>query len=223
MLSLMDSGTSLPSPWTAVWASLIPVALLLGVTIFSYSLAPEGTNHNVLLLAVIPAFAAVTHGLMLRSLRAFDLQLRTVLPAALVFFVARSESLQHGLADLTGEPVVLGQFVGVSADAEGLLFWSGKDKDLPITVVDWNEVRSVSIGGTPIDMSERTALVSIVRQLGWNRLGYFAVPAITLDLHRSGENVSMPLALYSARTGYPSSRGDFALTVTSFLHLRAAA
>ena len=206
-----------------MWVSLIPVGLLLGLTGISYSFAPEGTNHNVLFLALIPGFAVVTHGLMLRSLRAFDLRLRTVLPGALVFFVARSESLQHGLADLTGEPVVLGQFVGVSADSEGLLFWSEKNKGLPITVVDWNEVGAVSIGGTPIDLSERMALVSIVRQLGWNRLGYFAVPAITLDLHRGGENVSMPLALYSARTGYPASRDDFALTVTSFLHLRAAA
>lgn len=223
MLIVMESGTSLPSPWTAVWASLVPVALLLGITIVSYSFSPEGTNHNVLFLALIPGFAAVTYGLMLRSLRAFDLRLRTVSPGALVFFVARSGSLQHGLADLTGEPVVLGQFVGVSADAEGLLFWSAKNKGLPITVIDWTEVRSVSIGGTPIDMSERTALVSIVRQLGWNRLGFISVPAITLDLHRGGENVSMPLALYSARTGYPTSRADFALTVTSFLHLRAAA
>ncbi|MFC5929730.1 hypothetical protein D6T64_03665 [Cryobacterium melibiosiphilum] len=219
----MESGTSLPSPWTAVWVSLIPVALLLGLTVISYSFAPEGTNHNVLFLALIPGFAVVTYVLMLRSLRAFDLRLRTVLPGALVFFVARSEALQHGLADLTGEPVALGQFVGVSADAEGLLFWSGKNKGLPITVVDWTELRAVSIGGTPIDMSEHMALVSIVRQLGWNKLGYFGVPAITLDLHRGGENVSLPLALYSARTGYPASRTDFALTVTSFLHLRAEA
>ena len=219
----MESSTSLPSPWTAVWVSLIPVGLLLGLTVVSYSFAPAGTNHNVLFLALIPGFAAVTHGLMLRSLRAFDRQLRTVLPGALVFFVARSEALQHGLADLTGEPVVLGQFVGVSADTEGLLFWSGKNKGLPITVVDWSEVGAVSIGGTPIDMGERLALVSIVRQLGWNKLGYFGVPAISLELHRGGETVSLPLAVYSARTGYPSSREDFALTVTSFLHLRAAA
>lgn len=223
MLTYMESGTPLPSPWTAVWVSLIPVSLLLALTVFSYSLAPEGTNHNVLFLALIPGFAVVTHVLLLRSIRAFETQLRTALPGALVFFVARSEPLQRGLTDLTGEPVALGQFVGVTADAEGLLFWSAKNKGLPITVFDWDEVRAVSIGGTPIDMSERMALVSIVRQLGWNKLGFFAVPAITLDVTRNGENVSLPLALYSARSGYPASRVDFAMIVTSFLHLRAEA
>ncbi|TFD47202.1 hypothetical protein E3T55_15670 [Cryobacterium frigoriphilum] len=219
----MESGTPLPSPWTAVWVSLIPVGLLLGLTVISYSFAPEGTNHNVLFLALIPGFAVVTHMLLLRSIRAFELQLRTALPGALIFFVARSEPLQRGLADLTGDAVVLGQFVGVTADEEGLLFWSAKNKGLPITVFDWDEVVSVSIGGTPIDMSEHMALVSVVRQFGWSRLGYFGVPAITLTLHRNGQNVALPLALYSPRSGYPASRADFALTVTSFLHLRAAA
>lgn len=206
-----------------MWVSLIPVGLLLGLTLVSYSFAPAGSSHNVLFLALIPGFAAFGHLLMVRSMRAFDLQLRTALPGALVFFVARSEPLQRGLTDLTGEPVALGQFVGVTADEEGLLFWSAKNTGLPITVFDWDELSAVSIGGTPIDLSERMALVSVVRQFGWSRLGYFAVPAITLTLHRDDQNVALPLALYSPRTGYPASRAGFALTVTSFLHLRAEA
>jgi len=202
--------------------SIIPVGFLLALTVVSYSFAPAGSSHSVLFLAVIPGFAIITYMLSVRSIRTFEAQLRTALPGALVFFVARSAPLQHGLATLTGDDVVLGQFVGITADEEGLLFWNAKNKGLPITVFDWAEVTAVSIGGTPIDMSERMALVSIVRQLGWNKLGYFGVSALTLVLHRNGENVTLPLALYSARTGYPSSRIDFAHTVTSFLRLRAA-
>ncbi|MFO7690288.1 MAG: hypothetical protein R6W83_07000 [Cryobacterium sp.] len=218
----MNPNAKLPSPGTAALLTLGSLALILAGFAFGYLSNPAAERGSPLFLLIVPLPTVIGFFIAVRGIRAFERGVTESHAGAMVFFAARTEPLHLALtAPTTEKGAWAGRHIGVSVDDQGLFLWSPKNTQVPMVTFDWNDVLSVDIGGTPIDMAERIPFAAIIRQFGWRKLGIVAVPALTIVVRRGSSTVTLPLALYSARTAYPTSRQEFAAIVTNFLKLRS--
>ena len=218
----MTPSAKLPAPGTAALLTLASLGLVLAGFTFGYLSNPVAERGSPLFLLIVPVPTLVGFIITSRSIRAFERSLTESHAGAMVFFAVRTAPLHLALtAPTTEKGAWTGRFIGISVDDQGLFLWSPKNKEIPMVSFDWNDVLSVDIGGTPIDMAERIPFAVIIRQFGWRKLGIVSVPALTIVVRRGSTTLTLPLALYSARSGYPASRQEFAAIVTNFLQLRS--
>ena len=216
----MTSEDPLPAPSRALWLTLGLSAIFPLVGIVAYFSTPPGDQGMALLIALVPAPVVLIYVLSLRSIRKLDARVRRDNPGALVFPIAQTADIQRAIITLPGGPASkIVQYVGVSIDAEGVMLWMN-GRLAPVAILEWSDVTAVTVGGAPVDHAQGVQLVTQARRAGWENLGQVRVPAIQITATHHGQAVLLPLTIYSARTGYPASRSEFAVAATSVLRLK---
>lgn len=216
----MTSNDPLPAPSRALWITFAVAALFPVAGAVAYFSTRPGEHGAALVVALAPTPILVVYLLSLRSIRALQRRVLIADPGALVFPVAHTDDLRLAIELLPGaKTALIVQYVGVSANENGVKLWTNGRRE-PVAVVPWSEVSAVTVGGSPVDHAHGVRFVEPARRAGWASLGQLRVAAIQVHLVHGGKALSLPLAVYSARSGYPASRPDFAIIATTFLWLR---
>jgi hypothetical protein len=218
----VTSPEPLPAPSRALWITVVLLALFPITGAIAYVTTPPGEHGAALFIALVPVPILLIYVLSLRSIRILDRRTRAAHPDGLVFPVAMTAEIRAVVDLLPGAAAPhLVQYAGVSVDTDGVMLWMN-GRPAPVAVLRWADVTSVDVGGSPVDVAQGNVYVKAVRSAGWESLGRLRVAAIQISGRYRGTPFTLPLTLYSPRTGYPVSRAEFAIVASSLLALKAS-
>ncbi|MFC5931121.1 hypothetical protein [Cryobacterium melibiosiphilum] len=203
----LDTGERsgpLPEPSVALWVTMCGLVLVLAASVVASVQVSGAAQTAGIVLAAFVALMGIVYWASVASIRRLVNQLEARFPGSVVFPVATTAGLRSDVALLAAvNGAKLGQYAGVTADRAGISIWKTARSEQPLNVLLWDEIATVETN---------SVLVSLV-----------PVTSLTLSGHQHGFPFRLPLPVYSATTGYPGSRRQFASVSTRLHELRASA